>query len=90
MNARVPATPRQIEFKFIKMLIGIYIVVNNIIDFVTRLFIFHSGNSFLYSTVMGTTGVGHNIFLISGIEVPFLPVKSVQSMVFVRRIRADS
>ncbi len=81
--------PRQIEFRFTKMLIGMYFVVNNIIDSLHSLFMFPSSNSFLYSTAMGTAKAGHYVFLILDIGVPFLPVKSVQSMVFTGRIRPD-
>jgi len=38
---------------------------------------------------METAEAGHYFFLISGMEAPFLLVKSVQPMVFEGRIRPD-
>jgi hypothetical protein len=71
------------------MLIGAYIVVNNIINSFPPLFVFHSAGSFHYSTFMEAAKASHYLFLISGMEAPFLLVKSVQSMVFAGRIRPD-
>jgi len=55
MNAPVRAAPEQTEFRFSKMLIGLYFIVNHIIKAFLFLFMFNSNNSFHYSRILPMT-----------------------------------